>query len=92
MLLYAWPFGCCRETMEEACAKVQIEAPYAHWDIPAIGQAYILFRAKVRDGMCCTLACWEILRAATAKQSLSERLVVVCVCMCVTLYGTWLST
>ena len=24
---------------------MQIVAPYAHWDIPVIGQAYILFRA-----------------------------------------------
>jgi ADP-ribose/FAD diphosphatase len=26
---------------------VDIIAPYAHWDIPAIGQSYILFRAKL---------------------------------------------
>jgi hypothetical protein len=25
----------------------QIMAPYAHWDIPAIGQAYMLFRARL---------------------------------------------
>ncbi len=25
----------------------QILAPYAHWDIPVIGQAYILFRARL---------------------------------------------
>lgn len=28
-------------------ACMQIIAPYAHWDIPAIGQAYVLFRAHL---------------------------------------------
>lgn len=28
-------------------AAMQIMAPYVHWDIPAIGQAYLLFRAKL---------------------------------------------
>lgn len=39
--------GAVRETLEEANARVVVEAPYAHWDIPVIGQAYILFRAKL---------------------------------------------
>ncbi|GLC44837.1 hypothetical protein PLESTB_001208800 [Pleodorina starrii] len=39
--------GAARETWEEANAEVQIIAPYAHWDIPLIGQAYILFRARL---------------------------------------------
>lgn len=26
---------------------LQILAPYAHWDIPVIGQAYVLFRARL---------------------------------------------
>ncbi|GAX73460.1 hypothetical protein CEUSTIGMA_g912.t1 [Chlamydomonas eustigma] len=39
--------GAARETWEEAQALVQVLAPYAHWDIPMIGQAYILFRAKL---------------------------------------------
>ncbi|MEW5297328.1 MAG: hypothetical protein WDW36_000544 [Sanguina aurantia] len=39
--------GAMRETFEEANASVRIEAPYAHWDIPAIGQAYILYRATL---------------------------------------------
>ncbi|GIL56244.1 hypothetical protein Vafri_11679 [Volvox africanus] len=39
--------GAARETWEEANAVVQVVAPYAHWDIPLIGQAYILFRAKL---------------------------------------------
>lgn len=39
--------GAVRETLEEANAAVQILGPYAHLDIPVIGQAYILFRAKL---------------------------------------------
>ncbi|EIE26161.1 hypothetical protein COCSUDRAFT_10765, partial [Coccomyxa subellipsoidea C-169] len=39
--------GAARETWEEASARVEIVAPYAHWDIPVIGQAYILFRARL---------------------------------------------
>lgn len=38
-----------RETREEANAEVDVIAPYAHWDIPMIGQAYILFRAKLKE-------------------------------------------
>ena len=26
---------------------MQIMAPYAHWDIPVIGQSYLLFRASL---------------------------------------------
>ncbi|WIA09455.1 hypothetical protein OEZ86_012036 [Tetradesmus obliquus] len=39
--------GAERETYEEAHARVQVLSQYAHWDIPVIGQAYILFRAKL---------------------------------------------
>lgn len=39
--------GAVRETLEEANAKVTILGPYAHLDIPVIGQAYILFRAQL---------------------------------------------
>lgn len=39
--------GAVRETWEEAEARVEVLAPYAHFDIPLIGQAYILFRAKL---------------------------------------------
>lgn len=39
--------GAARETHEEANASVDIMAPYAHLDIPAIGQAYIFFRAHL---------------------------------------------
>ena len=30
--------GAVRETWEEAMARVRVDAPYAYWDIPAIGQ------------------------------------------------------
>lgn len=39
--------GAARETMEEAAAAVDILAPYVHFDIVGIGQAYLLFRAKL---------------------------------------------
>jgi ADP-ribose/FAD diphosphatase len=37
--------GAIRETEEEAGASVRIVAPYAHFDVPQIGQAYIIYRA-----------------------------------------------
>lgn len=39
--------GAIRETWEEAQARVEVVSPYAHLDIPVIGQAYILFRARL---------------------------------------------
>lgn len=41
--------GAARETFEEANASVDIVAPYAHLDIPVIGQAYIFFRANLAE-------------------------------------------
>jgi ADP-ribose/FAD diphosphatase len=41
--------GAIRETHEEAGARVRIVAPYAHFDIPHIGQAYVLYRAELID-------------------------------------------
>jgi ADP-ribose/FAD diphosphatase len=41
------PAGAARETWEEAGARVEIVAPFFHIDIPAIGQAYLLYRAKL---------------------------------------------
>lgn len=49
--------------MEEAGANVQIVAPYVHWDIPAIGQAYILFRAKLKSPYSITTETAESLEA-----------------------------
>lgn len=39
--------GAERETWEEAGARVDILQPFAHFDIPAIGQSYLLFRARL---------------------------------------------
>eukprot|EP01024_Parvocaulis_polyphysoides_P055391 TRINITY_DN5664_c0_g1_i2.p1 TRINITY_DN5664_c0_g1~~TRINITY_DN5664_c0_g1_i2.p1 ORF type:complete len:229 (-),score=15.31 TRINITY_DN5664_c0_g1_i2:23-607(-) len=39
--------GAVRETLEETGAQVEIIAPYAHFDVPIIGQSYLLFRAKL---------------------------------------------
>lgn len=38
--------GAAREALEEANCSVDILAPYAHFDIVGISQAYILFRAR----------------------------------------------
>ena len=39
--------GAKRETLEEVKANVDVHAPFAHFDIPRIGQAYILFRGSL---------------------------------------------
>eukprot|EP00887_Chlorella_sp_A99_P005470 scaffold1.g5470.t1 len=39
--------GAARETWEEAAAPIEIVAPFVHFDIPVIGQTYILFRARL---------------------------------------------
>lgn len=39
--------GALRETYEEAQARVRLLRPFAHFDIPHIGQAYILFLAEL---------------------------------------------
>ncbi|CAM6084360.1 unnamed protein product [Calypogeia fissa] len=41
--------GAARETLEEACAQVQVLALFAHIDIPLIGQSHIYFRAQMKD-------------------------------------------
>ncbi|KAG1359511.1 putative nudix hydrolase 23, chloroplastic [Cocos nucifera] len=40
--------GAVRETLEEACAEVEIVSPFAQLDIPRIGQSYIIFRARLK--------------------------------------------
>ncbi|KAH7692065.1 FAD diphosphatase protein [Dioscorea alata] len=40
--------GAMRETLEEACAVVDVISPFAQLDIPLIGQSYIIFRAKLK--------------------------------------------
>jgi ADP-ribose/FAD diphosphatase len=38
--------GAERETLEEACARVRVTAPYAQFCIPHIGQIYMMYRAR----------------------------------------------
>ncbi|URE44956.1 nudix hydrolase 23, partial [Musa troglodytarum] len=40
--------GAARETLEEACAEVEVLSPFAQLDIPRIGQSYIIFRARLK--------------------------------------------
>lgn len=42
--------GAARETLEEAQAHVEVVGHFAHLDIPLIGQSYIIFRARLKDG------------------------------------------
>ncbi len=41
--------GAARETFEETGVRAHIEAPLVHFDLPAIGQIYLLFRATPVD-------------------------------------------
>jgi ADP-ribose pyrophosphatase YjhB (NUDIX family) len=41
--------GALRETMEEACARVSLIAPYTMVSVPHIDQLHILFRAELMD-------------------------------------------
>jgi ADP-ribose pyrophosphatase YjhB (NUDIX family) len=41
--------GAERETLEEACARVEIDSLYALFNIPHINQVYLLFRGKLLD-------------------------------------------
>jgi ADP-ribose pyrophosphatase YjhB (NUDIX family) len=42
--------GAARETREEAEAEVEVEQLYCMYNIPRIGQIYVLFKAKLIDG------------------------------------------
>ena len=39
-----------RETLEEACARVEIHGLYAVFNIPHVNQVYMIFRAQLSDG------------------------------------------
>jgi len=41
--------GAARETMEEACARVELQGLYGIIDIPHISQVYMLYRAHLAD-------------------------------------------
>lgn len=51
--------GACRETWEEACAKVSVIGPYAHLDIPIIGQVCGIPQSLLRcANICMSLKLW----------------------------------
>ena len=39
--------GARRESYEEACVNVEVLAPYTQFDIPHIGQVYMIYRARM---------------------------------------------
>ncbi|MBY0578071.1 MAG: NUDIX hydrolase [Burkholderiales bacterium] len=41
--------GAARETLEEACARVEIGPLYAFYNLPALSQVYLLFRGRLLD-------------------------------------------
>lgn len=41
--------GALRETLEEACARVNIDKLYAVYNIPHVNQVYLLFLARLKD-------------------------------------------
>ena len=43
--------GAARETREEAEAEVEIEQLYCMYNIPRIGQIYVLFKAHLKQGL-----------------------------------------
>ncbi len=43
--------GAARETREESEAEVEIEQLYCMYNIPRIGQVYVLFKTQIKDGV-----------------------------------------
>jgi ADP-ribose pyrophosphatase YjhB (NUDIX family) len=41
--------GAARETLEEACARVEVEGLYGLYNLPHINQIYLLFRSRLLD-------------------------------------------
>ncbi|MES9972453.1 MAG: NUDIX hydrolase [Candidatus Thiodiazotropha sp.] len=41
--------GAARETLEEACARVEVEGLYTLFNLPHINQVYMLFRSRLID-------------------------------------------
>lgn len=39
--------GAVRETLEEACARVEVLAPYAYYDVPEFSQMHVFYRARM---------------------------------------------
>ena len=49
-LLETMEQGAARETREEALAEIEIDQLYCMYNIPRIGQIYVLFKANLVDG------------------------------------------
>ncbi|MET0091060.1 MAG: NUDIX hydrolase [Candidatus Thiodiazotropha sp.] len=41
--------GAARETLEEACARVEVEGLYSLFNLPHINQIYLMFRSRLLD-------------------------------------------
>jgi len=41
--------GACRETLEEACARIRIHGLYTYYNLPFINQVHFFFRAELLD-------------------------------------------
>ncbi|MET0064737.1 MAG: NUDIX hydrolase [Candidatus Thiodiazotropha sp.] len=41
--------GAARETLEEACARVEVEGLYSLYNLPHINQVYLMFRSRLLD-------------------------------------------
>jgi ADP-ribose pyrophosphatase YjhB (NUDIX family) len=41
--------GAVRETLEEACARVEVEGLYSLFNLPHINHVYLLFRSRLLD-------------------------------------------
>lgn len=42
--------GAARETLEEACARVEIGPLYSFYNLPRLSQVYLIFRGRMLDG------------------------------------------
>lgn len=58
------PEGACRETLEEAGARISLEGMFSYVDIPRISQIHIIYRARLLD-----------LNFAAGEESLEVKLV-----------------
>ncbi|MHB1101093.1 MAG: NUDIX hydrolase [Burkholderiales bacterium] len=45
--------GAARETLEEACARVEIGPLYAFYNLPVLSQVYLIFRGELLDNDFC---------------------------------------
>jgi len=43
------PQGALRETLEEAGARIELDAPFSLISVPAVNQVHLFYRARVKD-------------------------------------------